>query len=89
MKDNTTWHELKTWPEYFQAIMDGSKMFEIRNNDRGFKQGDYLILKEWDPIKTMYTGAIISKKIGFILEGKMAENFGLKPGYCIMSLLNI
>jgi hypothetical protein len=42
-------HELKTWPEYFEALREGKKTFEIRENDRGFETGDILILKEFDP----------------------------------------
>ncbi|MDF2680174.1 MAG: hypothetical protein K0R47_1364 [Brevibacillus sp.] len=37
-------HELKTWPEYFNAVMDGTKKAEIRKNDRGFKVRDALLL---------------------------------------------
>lgn len=40
-------HHLKTKPEYFQAVIDGRKPFEIRNNDRNFKQGDKVILEEY------------------------------------------
>ena len=44
-------HELKSWPEFFNSVMDGSKTFEIRNNDRHFQVGDRLILKEFEPCK--------------------------------------
>ena len=47
-------HELKTYPKYFQETIEGNKLFEIRKNDRNFKVGDVLLLKEWDNIK--YTG---------------------------------
>lgn len=43
-------HHLKTLPQYFQAIIDKRKPFEIRENDRNFKVGDWVVLEEF--IKT-------------------------------------
>lgn len=42
-------HELKIWPQYFCRIADGSKTFEVRENDRGYQTGDEVTLLEWDP----------------------------------------
>lgn len=42
-------HQLKTWPMYFTALRQGSKTFELRENDRQFKVGDTLQLREFDP----------------------------------------
>ena len=42
-------HELKTWPEFFTETRSGRKKFELRRNDRDFRVGDQLLLKEWDP----------------------------------------
>ena len=42
-------HELKCWPESFDAIRDGRKRFEWRRDDRGFAVGDVLVLKKWNP----------------------------------------
>lgn len=42
-------HELKTWPEFFRATLDGTKKFELRRNDRDYRVGDQLLLKEWNP----------------------------------------
>lgn len=42
-------HELKTWPEYFQAAWVGDKTFEIRKNDRDFKERDEIVLREFQP----------------------------------------
>lgn len=33
-------HELKIQNDYYQAKTEGLKLFEIRNNDRGFQKGD-------------------------------------------------
>lgn len=41
-------HALKILPEYFEAVRNGRKTFELRNNDRDFRVGDYLALNEWD-----------------------------------------
>ena len=42
-------HSLKCWPEFFHQTFHGRKRFELRRNDRDFKVGDELLLKEWDP----------------------------------------
>jgi Domain of unknown function (DUF3850) len=42
-------HELKIWPDYFEAVRDGRKRFEIRRDDRGFAVGDVLLLREFVP----------------------------------------
>jgi hypothetical protein len=42
-------HELKCWRPFFQMVQDGTKMFEYRKDDRGFKIGDELCLVEVFP----------------------------------------
>lgn len=59
-------HELKTLPEYFEAVRKGDKTFELRKNDRDFKVGDYLALNEWDGKK--YTGRALLAKITYMLD---------------------
>jgi hypothetical protein len=41
-------HELKTELIYMNSILDGSKRFEIRRNDRFFEEGDIVILRDWN-----------------------------------------
>lgn len=82
-------HQLKTWSEYFQLIIDGKKSFELRKNDRGFIAGHELILKEYNNETKEYTTRSLHLRITYVLEGHEAEDFGLKEGYCIMGLESI
>ena len=43
-------HELKCWPKFYESTMQGLKRFELRRDDWGFKVGDELLLKEWNPV---------------------------------------
>ena len=62
-------HKLKTYPKEFQAIWDDNKLFEIRKNDRDFKLGDKLILKEYFPEENMYSERYIECDISYIAIG--------------------
>lgn len=75
-------HELKVLPEYFEAIVDGRKTFEIRYNDRNYQVGDRLLLKEWDGEK--YTGNEIYKYINYALDDRSGYAI---DGYVIMSIV--
>ncbi len=76
-------HELKTWPEPFQAAWVGDKTFEIRNNDRGFKLRDEVILVEWDPATKEYSGREI---VGIIRYITPSGFYGLPAGVCVFSI---
>ena len=78
-------HELKTETEYFNEVVSGNKNFELRKNDRDFKVGDYLMLQDYNKETKTYTGRIFYKTISYVLEN--APQFGLKEGYCILSLI--
>ena len=78
-----TLHELKTWPVAFQPLIDGKKNFEYRKNDRNFKVGDYLYLREFNPEKAQYTGRHCHAEVEYILDGSV---FPVKKGYVIMSI---
>ena len=65
----------KVWPDYFKLIKSGKKKFELRLADFKVKEGDILILEEWDPKKKEYTGRKIRRKIKYILKFKL-NDFG-------------
>jgi ParB family chromosome partitioning protein len=80
-----TVHELKTWSEYYRAIARGDKKHELRKNDRGFKLGDHLHLREWLAIgKGDYTGHSIVVEVTYVSEPSTMN--GLQEGYCCMSI---
>lgn len=81
-------HELKTLPIYFNQIVAGAKTFELRINDRDFKQGDTLLLREFYsmPKKSggaQYSGREILVDVTYILHG---AQYGLEKGFCIMAI---
>ena len=65
----------KIWPEYFDAVSSGKKKFELRLNDFEAKEGDVLILEEWNPKTKEYTGRKIEKKITFVFKFKTNQTF--------------
>ncbi len=67
--------EKKTWPDFFQKILDGEKTFELRLADFECKIGDILVLREWDPEKKEYTGRQVEKKVTYVLKTKEIKFF--------------
>jgi len=64
-------------PKYFNLIKSGKKKFELRLAEFKIKEGDILILREWDPKKKEYTGREIRKRARYILKFKL-NDFGQK-----------
>ena len=65
----------KIWPEYYDLVVKGRKKFELRLADFDVKDGDTLILEEWDPKIKEYTGRKIEKKVDYVLKFKL-DDFG-------------
>ena len=88
-------HEVKCWPEYFEAVLNGTKLFELRTADRDYRVGDTLWQREYEPggrtvdLRTgefsvkRYTGREVRNKITWILA---AHPTLLPEGVCAMSL---
>ena len=62
--------EKKTWPEFFQKIVEGKKTFEVRLADFSVNPGDILVLKEWNPETRQYTGRVLEKKVTYVSKTK-------------------
>lgn len=79
-------HDLKTWPEPFEALWQGQKVHEVRRDDRGFAVGDSLNLREYEPNgrgSGSYTGRMLRARVTHKTQG---GTWGLPPGICVLSL---
>lgn len=75
-------HKLKTLPHFYEEVIGRRKNFEIRENDRGFKVGDSLLLKEYDNIQEQYSGRQCLRKVTYITE------WGQESGFVVMGLMD-
>ena len=95
-----TTHELKTWPEPFEAVWRGLKTYEIRKDDRGFVVGDLLLLREWQPEREWttdghrlmpeagydgYTGRVVLATVSYVTRGPAWD---VPLGMIVMALDN-
>jgi len=55
-------------PEYFELIKSGKKKFELRLAEFDAKEGDLLVLEEFDTDKNEYTGRKMEKYINYVLK---------------------
>ena len=69
----------KILPEYFNAVQEYRKNFELRKDEDNIQVGDELILEEWDG---EYTGNYTWRKVTYVLRN--VPEYGLKDGYCII-----
>ncbi len=60
--------EKKIRPEYFRLVKSGKKQFELRLADFRIKEGDMLLLREWDPKTRGCTGRVIRKRVRYLLK---------------------
>ena len=77
-------HELKTWPEFYRAVLDGSKTFELRVDDRGYAAGDTLALREYVPSIGQFTGREAEFAVTYVAHG--GGPFGLARGHVCMAI---
>lgn len=74
-------HHLKIQSEYYEAVLAGTKRFEVRKDDRTprYAVGDLLILAEF--VDGAYTGRGVTVLVDYVYRGALCLD-----GYCIMSI---
>jgi hypothetical protein len=75
-------HDLKTWTCYYRDVATGRKPFEVRLNDRDFRAGDVLRLRDWNVETETYTGHECYRAVSYVLT---ATEF-VKEGFAILGL---
>ena len=76
-------HEVKLGAEFFEDVLHNRKTFELRKNDRDYRVGDLLVLKEFKNGEE--TGRECTRYINYMLE----DYTGLVEGYCVMSIVPV
>jgi len=78
----TVIHIKKCVSPYFEKVRDWEKQFEIRLNDCGYTEGDFIIQRHYCPRLKKYLEGSTFHKIGFMTD------FEQKPGYVVFGLLD-
>src|SRR5690349_4859693 len=82
-------HHLKSWPQFFGPIREGTRTHELRKNDRNFNIGDILVLREFDPAAQTYTGeecVVEVTSMTSFAQPCAISNEALNPEFCILSV---
>ncbi len=82
-------HELKCWPEYYDAVASGAKTFEIRKNDRDYQVGDTLILRRYNPVSKEYTGESLVRTVTYIIPLENVPGISVENGTIVMGLAGV
>lgn len=79
-------HDLKIWPEFYADVASGAKRYEIRLNDRDYKIGDELNLREWNPHWKQYSGNELWVRVVHITHGGALPAGAMRPDLCVMGI---
>lgn len=63
----------KVWPDLFRLLQTKRKNVEIRLADFKLRQGDVLVLEEWNPNTRKYTGRSVERKVGMLLKFNLTK----------------
>jgi hypothetical protein len=83
-------YELKSWSEFFEPILLGKKTHDLRRaDDRNFEVGDVLLLREFNPQSSTYTGRELLVEVTYITSAKhpcALSEASLHRDFCILSI---
>lgn len=79
-------HKIKLQKEFCDAVLDGSKNFEVRYNDRGYQAGDFVEFISMDGEYFQANHDIDKKRyeITYVLSG-----WGIKENYVVFGIKEV
>ena len=75
-------HNLKILPQYFEAVLNRTKTFELRKDDRLIQVGDRLVLNEFNG--DCLTGRTVTRTVTYCLRN--CPKYGLRRGFVILGM---
>lgn len=85
-------HKVKSWSHFFDAIVRGDKLHDLRKNDRNYNVGDTLILERYDIQKGDYTGEQCEVLVTYMTSNKFPCAYSsavLPHDYVILSIKKV
>lgn len=85
-------HVVKSWPQFFAQIATRRRTHELRRNDRNYRIGDFLELREYEPGSDAYTGRVCKVEITSVTSAQepcAASEEALHRDFCILSISRI
>lgn len=83
-------HTVKSWSMFYCDIIAGTRTSDIRLNDRRYAVGDFMLLREFDPVKQLYTGRSETVLITYLQNSKSnpcaISNLALSDDYVVLSI---
>lgn len=77
-------HKLKIYEDYFIAIIEGLKTFEVRENDRDFQVGDCIYFQVIDSSNDYILTTAFKKK--YVITYILKDFEGLKDNYVVLGI---
>lgn len=83
-------HIVKSWSMFFEDILSGERTSDIRFNDRRYAVGDTMLLREFNPVNSTYTGREQMVLITYMQQNKSnpcaISRDALKDGFAVLSI---
>lgn len=83
-------HIVKSWGMFFEDILSGERTSDIRLNDRRYAVGDTMLLQEYDPVTSSYTGREQRVEITYLQCNKSnpcaISREALRDDYVVLSI---